>query len=245
MSDLNIPFRKTVLAIMSAKGGVGKSTHTYNMGIYFHLTYKLNVLILDVEKKPALSELVYSGQRHDGVRFDIKHYFQPDDLADDLEMFKMRYDIILLDTAGVDVDINSGLDEAAQESMNESAISAADFVVIPTKPSALDARKTLKFCESVTKWMKASRGSLSAMCFLNEARMNENLSNTVHQQMKGGLPIPYREEFISYTPYIGESMLRGLSMFEFKPNHVVTKQLGLLAEDVLSASQKHLEAMGA
>lgn len=245
MSISNPPFRKSVIAVMSAKGGVGKSTHIFNMGVYYHQVLKKNVLILDVEKKPALSEVEYHGNKVPNVRFDIKHFFDADNLLDDLEMFKMRYDIILIDTAGVDVDINSGVDGVAQEAMNERVITAADFIVIPVKPSILDGRKTLKFCQALTKWMMARRGALKAISFLNEARMSENLSNEVHQQMKHGLPIEYRDETISYTPYIGEAMFRGLGMIEYKPSHFVTSQLSTLAEEVLNKTQIHLEEIGA
>ncbi|EMQ2878393.1 ParA family protein [Vibrio navarrensis] len=240
-----IPFRKTVIATMSAKGGVGKSTHTFNMGVYYHHVHKKNVLILDVEKKPALSEVSYKGEKEPGLRFDIKYYFDSQELWDELELLKLRYDIILIDTAGVDVDINGGTDGIAQEAMNEAVLAAADFVVIPVKPSVLDARKTLKFCQALTKWQMARRGALQALAFLNEARVNENLTKEVHKQMAEGLPVEYRDEVVAYTPYIGEAMFRGVSMAEYKSNHAVTLQLASLADEVLTKAQTHLNKLEA
>jgi cellulose biosynthesis protein BcsQ len=245
MSLESLPFQKSVIAMASAKGGVGKSTHSYNLGAYYHVQCGMNVLILDVEKQPALSEIAYTGKRVEGKRFDIKHYFDADALLDDIEMYKMRYDVIIIDTAGTDVDINSGITDAAQEAMNESAITAADFVVVPVKPSALDARKTLKFARSLTKWMKARRGDLQALCFLNEGRANENLTKEVHDQMKAGLPIEYLDDMISYSPYVGESMLYQMSVQQFKPGHNVAKQFSALADTIMLRVQAHISERGA
>ncbi|MCG9660893.1 ParA family protein [Vibrio mediterranei] len=234
------PFRKSVIAVASAKGGVGKSTHTFNLAVFYHQNLKLNVLVLDVEKQPSLSEIAYQGSKVEGKRLDIKHYFDAEQLLDDVEMFKMRYDLILIDTAGADVDIQSGLDAEAQEAMNESALATADYVVVPAKPSALDARKTLKFSKSLTKWMKARRGGLGAICFLNEAKMRENLTREVHSQMKNGLLIEYSDNFIMHSPYVAEAIMYGLGTTEFKPKHPISEQIAALATEIMDNVQNHL-----
>jgi len=240
MSIDNLPFRKCVIGIMSAKGGVGKSTHTYNLAIYFHHVLKKNVLVLDVEKNRGLSDIKYLGEREPNLKLDIKHYFQSQELRDDIEMWKMRYDIILLDTAGADADINSDIDSDAQEAMNEAALAAADFVLVPCKPSALDARKTVRYSVVLTKWLMARHNGFGILSFLNEARMNENVSVTAYDQLKTSLKIPFREEIIPYSPYIAEAMLNGLAMFQYKPKHPTTTALTQLADEVMNLTQEVL-----
>lgn len=234
MSDFDPNFsEKLVISVMSGKGGVGKSITSWNLGAFCHLMLKKNVLILDVEKGVSLSEVPYRGTKVEGKRLDLKHYFDSDALADDIEMFKMRYDVIILDTAGADTDLNSGIDADAQEAMNESAIACADFILCPIKPSVLDGRKTLKFAKTLKRWQKARKGAFDAMCYLNEADSRYNLTKEVHKQLNEESPIYYYNEFIPDTPYIGESMFAGLSIFEFKPNHPVTQKFVDLSQAVI------------
>ena len=113
------------IAVLNRKGGTGKTTIATNLAAAAHLAKK-RTLLVDLDRQG--SALDWGAARAEGSRLDglsVVKADRPLPLARYREMSK-GYGVVVLDAPGT-------LSE-----MTESAAAAADVVVIPLQPSAID-----------------------------------------------------------------------------------------------------------
>lgn len=248
MSTVKKPFSRPVsIAVANAKGGVGKSTHALNIGYYYHSTYALNVLILDTEKRRGISDIDYQGAVIEGKKFDIKHHFDAEMLSDFLELALTKYDLVVVDTAGIEVSINSGCDES-QEQVNSEVLTSVDYVLTPLRPTAIDARKTANFCSMVAKYQKARRGTLGAGLFFNEWKKNSVECREAYEQIRQAETIFKRvaifDATIRSTSKISKAYGHGQSALEYGRAHFSATDIRSLCKELTLSINAHVEKVG-
>lgn len=121
------------IALLSQKGGTGKSTLCLHLAVAFHAAGN-NVLVLDLDPQTS------SAEWHDAREDKLPHVesIQPSRLKKTVDHARtIGTDILLLDTA------------PHSESTSLEAARLADLVLIPTQPSIMDLRAMSKTIDLV------------------------------------------------------------------------------------------------
>ncbi|MFK4806757.1 AAA family ATPase [Microbacterium sp. ZW CA_36] len=115
--------------IANQKGGVGKTTVTMQLGAA--LSRRHRVLVVDVDRQQ--STVWWAENVRDRLPFDFAGNQHPSVLTR-LRELRVEYDFVLVDTPG-------NLEDAP---VLETALNAADFVVVPLTPEPLAVEPTLR-----------------------------------------------------------------------------------------------------
>lgn len=118
-----------VIVIANQKGGVGKTTVTMQLGAA--LSRRHRVLVVDVDRQQ--STVWWAENVRDRLPFDFAGNQHPSVLTR-LRELRVEYDFVLVDTPG-------NLEDAP---VLETALNAADFVVVPLTPEPLAVEPTLR-----------------------------------------------------------------------------------------------------
>lgn len=102
-----------------------------------------------------------------------------------LSMYRKNYDVIVIDTAGVNANIDTDIKENLQGFLNKKCMSMSDLILVPLDPSPVDVRKSARFFSSVESYVDAAMGQRKAMVFLNKADPRETLTNEAKELLNG------------------------------------------------------------
>jgi cellulose biosynthesis protein BcsQ len=250
-----------VLTVSSNKGGVGKSTISSNLAVYFRaLREDLPILIFGLDDQSILDRMFcLDDQDHDqtvatGLRTgDFSsvirlgqygvHYIPSAPNASDLKS-EIQNPLCVLETLQrtnwngvVIIDTKSDL-----EILTRNAVAASDLVLIPVKndTSLREARKVFGILDEWSWPRDRARIVLSMLDRRIKYRDGDDLdvlSLLLRQIRKEGFPL--LESFISGSPKI-ESLStnpegRMMSILHGAPNSIVHRQMHHVAEELLKA----------
>lgn len=147
-----------VIAILNQKGGVGKTTIAANIGVSI-LNRGHSVLMVDSDPQGSLRD--WSATNDGGLVSVIG--LDRETLAKDIEGVKDPYDFVIIDG------------RAKAEKMAGAAIRAADIVLIPVAPSALDIWGASDITEAIAARHEVTEGKPETRFIINAATKNTKL----------------------------------------------------------------------
>ena len=147
-----------VIAILNQKGGVGKTTIAANIGVSI-INRGHSVLMVDSDPQGSLRDwsATNEGELVSVVGLDRET------LAKDIEGVKPPYDFVIIDG------------RAKAEKMAGAAIRAADLVLIPVAPSALDIWGASDITEAIAARHEVTEGKPATRFIINAATKNTKL----------------------------------------------------------------------
>lgn len=208
------------IALVSQKGGVGKTTIALHLAVAFHLQGK-NVLILDLDPQASASE--WHDARED--KFPHVESIQPSRLAKTAAHARdIGTDILILDTA------------PHSEGTALDAARLADLILIPCQPSIMDLRAITKTID-LMKLVKAP--SFAVMNGVTHASLSAAVEAERTIERVLGLPVaPARVgERVAYN----RCLISGQSAQEHEPDSKAAREIKALAKWVsaqLDATQQ-------
>ena len=151
-----------VIAILNQKGGVGKTTIAANIGMEI-LSSGHSVLMVDSDPQGSLRDWseTSGGELIPVIGLDRET------LAKDIEAVKAPYDFVVLDG------------RAKAEKMAGAAIRAADIVLIPVSPSALDVWGASDITEAISARHEMTEGKPHTFFVINAATKNTKLIDEI------------------------------------------------------------------
>ncbi|MBY7933090.1 ParA family protein [Vibrio furnissii] len=217
---------KKVIAVVSSKGGTGKSMTAVNFAIDA-ANRKFKTLLVDAEKHGTTIDLEPRSSEYLTVMNGYDKAFPKM-----LDIYRNSFDLIIIDTAGVNADIN-GDNENLQEVLNDKIIAKSDLLLIPIEPSPVSVRKSIRFFDCVERYLEHARGALDAFVFVNKAVK----SSIYTRELKKDLPsisIDVAKTSISDLIAIKKAEEHLMSVNEFDSKSDAALQMRLLQKEVFN-----------
>lgn len=150
-----------------------------------------------------------------------------------LNVYRNAYDLIVIDTAGVNADMHSDSRENLQEEINKKCLAQSDFILIPLDPSPVDVRKSVRFISSIQTYVDASFGKRGAMIFLNKAVKNEKLTREAQNALSDAFDIPLSKVLVRRYSEFKHAEAEFKSVNEFAPNSNAALDMRQLKKDII------------
>jgi chromosome partitioning protein len=195
------------LVLASQKGGAGKTTLAIHMAI-LALQEGLQVVLIDLD--PQASATMWWDRRETE---DLKLIDgRPENLGDTLAAIKID---------GCQLAI---IDTPPQVEQNvQTAISFADFTLIPCRPSLLDMQAVGLTIELATKQHKSGAVVLNS-CPAGRGEREQSITKEARQGVASyGLPVA--PVSITQRVAFGHALIDGLAVTEFEPDGKAAKEL--------------------
>lgn len=206
-----------ITLVASLKGGTGKSTVNFNLGVWL-ATQGFKVRLFDFDPQKTLSDVIDNR--------DEEEFTPVIKVTSDFNKLRRKKDTQTL------VDIGT----SDMETM-EKAIAKADRIVIPVPPSQADVWSTQRFIGMVKK-IRGGEDKLPEMfAFVNRADTNPFIRETQETaEVLKQLPyIKFIYARLSQRTAFRRSFSEGLAVFEMEPNSKAAAELNALATLLFSS----------
>lgn len=206
-----------VIAVLNQKGGVGKTTLATNLARAYQLEGR-RVLLADADPQASSVEWSesYAGEEEMPAVVGVdKDRFEPD-----VKAVLPAFDVVVIDGP------------PRMDARSKSAIKAADLVLIPVQPSALDIRATAPLLSLLRAQWDYTPGNPRAAFLVSRQITGTNLAEEAAEALRTfGLPVleASTAQRIAYAEAAGE----GLSVLDYASSSKAAEEIKAIAREAL------------
>lgn len=197
-----------IITVSHQKGGVGKSTISWNLAVYLSATKKVTVIDLDVQKTLTYLHRIRNKNDFDIISFDNEKSFI--DYINNQE--ENSQEIIIIDSGGFD------------SSMNRLAILGADKLITPVSSKFIEILGLQTYENILFEIEKSSGNILQTNVVLNNINPNvknfTDISNFINKSKHFNL----MKSVLRQRADISNSVATGLGITEIKSNEKAVKE---------------------
>lgn len=193
-----------IITLATQKGGSGKSTLAAALAVAAEAD-GLRVVVLDTDPQQTL----YRWGERRAAETPIVDKCEPHQLATVLRTLpRQGFELAIIDTAG------------AHNAAVAPAIEAADFCLVPVKPTLTDLEAAIPTARQLKERKKAFAFVLS-QCFGGQNRLNDAASGLLRHGKVAAANIHQRVDY-------SDAMTDGFGITEYSPSSAAAKELRLL-----------------
>lgn len=215
-----------VIAILNQKGGAGKTTLAVNLARALQLRGR-RVLVADADPQASALAWREASGRED---FPTVVGVDRDSFDTDVEAVGAAFDVVLIDGA------------PRMDRRSQAAIRAADLVLVPVRPSALDVWATAGLLRWIGDRQALTGGEPSAAFVVMQADVGTRLASEAAGALAElGLPVltSGTARRIAYAEAAG----LGLSVLDYEPGGKAAAEIDALANEILNRYGKTKDAI--
>lgn len=210
-----------IIAVVNQKGGCGKTTIATNIAALFASEGR-EVLLVDADPDQH-SAMNWCAERSEVLPKIHSSALPARDLRKDAEAIRMKWEIVVID-GGARVTEHA-----------HAAVAAADWLIIPVKPSKIDLDATAQFLDVVQADM-AKRDDLSGGLLLNQFQEGTSISNAARSQLaEWEFPI-FNSVLHSYVAF-SEAIWQGQSVVEYQPKSKAAADVSRFFKELKEATR--------
>lgn len=217
-----------VIVVAQSKGGSGKSMTACNIAIDA-ANQGLNVLLVDAEEDGTTID--FQEPRADLSNLTIMNGYDSA-FPTMLNVYRKGYDLIVIDTAGVNADMDSDSRDNKQALINKKIMAQSDFILIPVVPTPVDIRKAQRFIPSIETYVEASMGQRKALIFLNKTDDRERHTREAKELLGGLYSIPLSQNTIRDTAVFEHAEGEFKSITEYAKSSDGAKDMQALQQEI-------------
>lgn len=190
-----------IIAVVNQKGGCGKSTIATNLAALFAKEGR-EVMLVDADPDQH-SSMNWCADRSESWPKIHASSLPARNLRREAESIRKKWDVVIID-GGARVTEHA-----------HAAVAAADWLVIPVRPSKVDLDATAQFLDVVQSDM-ATRDTLQGGLLINQIQEGTAIGNAALQQIEEWeFPI-FKSRLHSYVAFT-EALWQGQSVAEYQP----------------------------
>lgn len=209
-----------ILLVGNLKGGTGKSTISFNLGVWCAYHFR-RTLLIDTDPLHTISTLlqVRKEERHQPVIYSL--IAEETAVEQEVERIRDLFDDIIVDIAAGDRD---GF---------RAALRAADKVLIPLLPGQADVW-ALDDTMSLIREARERNPTLPVMVVINKSDTNQQVRETQETEEALGQvgDIQVAPTMIGYRVVMRRSLTEGLGVTEWAPRSKAAEEIDILARTV-------------
>ena len=164
-----VPKTKKIIAFLSQKGGVGKTTTAVHAREWFSQFGSVGFVDADAQQSSSR----WLNTINQNIPVEVTN--DPATIYKELPLLKKKYDFIIVDAPG------------SLEEVSRAILSRCDLVAIPSQPSHLDLDSNVKTIEMVDIAQDIRSGNPQAVLFLNLAKEGTVLLREAKETIDMGL----------------------------------------------------------
>ena len=196
-----VQFVAMIIAVVNQKGGCGKSTIATNLAAMFAGEGR-EVLLVDADPEQHTA-MNWCADRPEYLPKVHSSSLPARNLRKDADSLRNKWEMVIID-GGARVTEHA-----------HAAVAAADWLIIPVKPSKADLDATAQFLDVVQSDM-ARRDDLSGGLLLNQLQEGTAIGNAAREQL-GDWDFPvFKSVLHSYVAF-SEAVWQGQSVVEYQP----------------------------
>lgn len=207
--------KNKVIAISNRKGGTGKSTIATNLSVCF-ANEKRSVLLIDADLQKT--SLDWKSDRPDNNNQVQVIGLPVRNLHREIEPFRNRYDVIIIDTEG------------RISATAKASVMVADFVIVPTLASKPDILSTQDFFREVIEEITTIKNVRGAI-LLNQVQAGTLICRKSEEFLKN-LSYPVLKTTLRQYVIYREAIAAGLSVIEYDPNSKASQEFLNLFKEI-------------
>ncbi|WP_116964201.1 ParA family protein [Fastidiosibacter lacustris] len=202
-----------VIAVISGKGGAGKTATSVNLAWSLAKDFNYKVVIVDIDKdKPDALGWKEQGMATGISNFDVDTLLCEDSPKEMINQLRNEYDFIIIDTPP------NFQGEAFKATL------ASDFVIIPSSPSLSDQKALIKSMEIADECRKPYR--LLAVRTQKRHNLSQELISSI-SELNGF------KTNITLKSCVMEAQFHGLWVGEYQPDSDSHREFKSLAKEVI------------
>lgn len=170
--------RAKIIAVVSEKGGPGKTTTSTSLSSCLKVRHGLKVLLVDYDPQGSASNWAASRDKGEGDPGVIPVVSIGANLARDLPAIAGGYDVVVIDG------------KPALDALMAAALKVADLVIIPVQPSPYDIWASEPTINLVKERQELADGKPIAVTLVSQAIPNTKLAGEIREHLESyGLPV--------------------------------------------------------
>lgn len=206
-----------VIAVANQKGGVGKTTVAVNLARALQLIGQ-HVLIVDSDPQGSARDWYQASQNQNSDMPVVVGVDRPV-LETSLKKLRGSFDTILIDGA------------AKLQDMTVSAIKAADFVLIPVQPSALDIWAAEDLVELIKARQSVTEGRPKAAFLVSRQIVGTRLASDADRALEA-LSLPILTARTTQRVAYAECMSTGSTVLDLETNGQAASEIKAIVSEL-------------
>lgn len=208
-----------IIAVVNQKGGCGKTTIATNLAAMYAAEGR-EVLLVDADPEQR-SAMNWCADRPEHLPKVHSSSLPARNLRKDADSIRRKWEIVIIDGG-------ARITEHAH-----AAVAAADWLIIPVKPSKVDLDATAQFLDVVQSDM-AKRDDLSGGLLLNQIQEGTAIAQAAREQI-GEWEFPvFRTSLHSYVAF-SEAVWEGQSVIEYQPRSKAASDMEMFFKELKRA----------
>ena len=157
-----------IIAVVSQKGGTGKTTIATNLAACYAAQGR-EVMLVDAD--PQHSALDWKADRPSTLPSVHALHLPEKNLFQEVQHLRQKYELLIIDGGG------------RITATARAAVAAADFLIIPTLPSKFDLLSTENFVQTVLHEVQAYKSVVAGGIVLNQLQAGTAIGKAASEQI--------------------------------------------------------------